>query len=238
MIRRLVKPVARVVTRPVGSVRAVRGPDPAVVLTYDDGPDPEGTPRVLDALAARGATATFFVLVDHAREHRHLLDRITTAGHELALHGLDHRRLTALPAAEVRRRTARGKAELEDLAGVRVSWFRPPYGAQTPATWLAVRSCGLQPVVWGPTAWDWLDLPVEELADKALQGLHAGSVLLAHDGFAVDPHDPNPLPRPGFDRGKLTMAVLDALADRGWRGRSLSAALRTTTPDSWAWFRR
>ena len=123
-------------SRPVGSLRAVRTNHPHVVLTYDDGPDPDGTPRILTALDRHDATATFFVLVPRARRHRELLGEIAAAGHEIALHGIDHRRLTQFPPAEVHRRTADGRRELEDLIGTTVRWFRPPYGIQRPRTWL------------------------------------------------------------------------------------------------------
>lgn len=236
-VRSLIRPVARVVTAPVGSVRGVRTTEPHAVLTFDDGPDPDGTEKVLAALAEHGATATFFVLLDRARRYRTLLAEAVAQGHEVALHGVDHRRLTTLPAAEVYQRTARGKAELEDLLGTPVRWFRPPFGAQSIGTWRAVKRCGLEPVVWGPTAWDWLDLPVDDLAKRAMERMSAGSVLLAHDGFAGDPDIAGDQPAPRFDRGELTTAVLDGLSDRALRGVSLADALRAGRLQRWAWFK-
>ena len=71
-------------------------------------------------------TPTFFVLVPRARRQRGLLGEIVAAGHEIALHGIDHRPLTQFSPADVRRRTEDGRAELEDLIGMTVRWFRPP----------------------------------------------------------------------------------------------------------------
>lgn len=231
---------------PVGSVVAVRTSEPEVVLTFDDGPDPVGTPAVLDALAAHGATATFFVLLTRVRRHPGLLERVVAEGHEIALHGPDHRRLTSLPAREVHTRTAAAARELAALTGTWPRWFRPPYGAQTPATWLAVRRAGLVPVLWGPTTWDWRDVGQDERVRKAQDGARPGAVLLAHDAFA-GPGDgaaegvgsgagSGPAgraepgggagPAPDVDRADLVDRVLAAYADRGWRGRSLGAALR------------
>ena len=140
---------ARRALGPVGSVVAVRTGQRTAVVTYDDGPEPGGTDRVLTALASHAARATFFVLVSRARRYPGLLREVVAAGHEIALHGVDHRRLTSFPAAEVRRRCADGRAELEDLTGQRVRWMRPPYGAQTLSTSLAIRRAGLTPVLWG-----------------------------------------------------------------------------------------
>ena len=226
----------------LGSVEAVETAEPEIVLTFDDGPDPVGTPAVLDALAAHGATATFFVLLSRVRRFPELLARVREAGHEVGLHGVDHQRLTGFSYADAAARTAAAKTELEALTGEPLRWFRPPYGAQTPATWLAVRRVGLAPVLWGPTTWDWRDVPQDDRVRKAQQGAQAGAVLLAHDAFAgasdgaVD--DGNGLVAPGVDRFDLLDRVLTAYAAEGLRGRSLGDALAHGSPVRAARFRR
>jgi peptidoglycan/xylan/chitin deacetylase (PgdA/CDA1 family) len=110
---------------PLSSVACVATDDRVVALTFDDGPDPDQTPEVLDALAEAGARATFFVLVDRAAEHPDLLRRIAAEGHEIGLHGEDHTRLTTLPIREALRRIRRGKRRLEELTGRPVTLFRP-----------------------------------------------------------------------------------------------------------------
>lgn len=215
---------------PLGSVVAVRTAEPEVVLTFDDGPDPVGTPAVLDALAAHGATATFFVLLTRVRRHPGLVERVLREGHEVGLHGVDHRPLPGFSFSEARARTAAGAAELQALTGTRVRWFRPPYGAQSPGSWLATRRAGLVPVLWGPTTWDWREVGQDERVRKAQEGAGPGSVLLAHDAFA-DARDGaadygRGLRAPDVDRRELVDRVLTAYAARGWRGRSLGDALQ------------
>jgi peptidoglycan/xylan/chitin deacetylase (PgdA/CDA1 family) len=230
--------VVRRGTAPIGSLRAVRTQRPEVVLTYDDGPDTVSTEPVLSALADAGATATFFVLMGRARRNPTLVREVVEAGHEVGLHGLDHVRLTNLPAVEVRRRTMDGKAELEDLLGLPVRWFRPPYGAQQPRTWLAIRQAGLTPVIWGPTPGDWRSLPEPELARHALIGVGAGEIVLAHDGFAGPEDGVDDGPPPALDRGLLARLMLEGFAGAGLHARSISAALEHGAPAMWAWFLR
>lgn len=222
----------------VGSVVRLQTSAPEVVITFDDGPEPGGTERVLEALARRCATATFFVLLTRARRHRALLDQVVAAGHDIGLHGVDHRPLTQLPIAEVRRRQWEGRAELEDLTGRNIEWMRPPYGRQTLRTWQATRSAGLVPTFWGPTTWDWRDITQQERVDAALKDLRAGAILLAHDGFAGPMDGVDDGPTPVVDRGDLIGKVLDGLAGRGLVGRSLSDAVASGTPVLEARFQR
>jgi peptidoglycan/xylan/chitin deacetylase (PgdA/CDA1 family) len=218
---------------PVGSVEAVRTAEPEIVLTFDDGPDPVGTPAVLDALAAHGATATFFVLLTRVRRHPELLARVRAEGHEIGLHGVDHARLTGFSYAEVRSRTSAAARELEASTGTPLRWFRPPYGAQNPGTWLAVRRAGLVPVLWGPTTWDWRDVTQDDRVRKAQDGARAGAVVLAHDAFAGPSDgvadDGGRTVEPDLDRFDLVDRVLGAYAGSGLRARSLGDALRHGT---------
>lgn len=226
------------VTSVAGSLVAVRTQQPHAVLTFDDGPEPRGTEGVLAALAERSATATFFVLVHRAQRHAALLDEVVAAGHEIGLHGIDHRRLTRLDRDEVRRNLADGHSQLQDLLGARVRWFRPPYGAQTPSVWRSVRRQGLEPVLWGPCAWDWLPLPEAQLAARALRGLDRGAVLLAHDGFARRQDGADDAPVPRLNRADLIRRVLDGMTERGLAGRSLTEVLAHGKPRLVPWFRR
>ena len=229
----------RTTTRPVGSVRAVRTRDPLVVLTFDDGPVPGSTEGLLAALAEAGATATFFVLLTRARRAPELVQAIVDGGHEVALHGPDHARLTELPFRAVVDRTRAARAELEDLAGRPVRWFRPPYGSQNLRSWAAIRAAGLVPVVWGGTTWDWKDVPTEERLAKLTSALEPGQIVLAHDVIAgvddgADHREPFDL-----DRGEFTRAVLGVYRDHGLQAVSLGDALaRGATLHRWAWFGR
>jgi peptidoglycan/xylan/chitin deacetylase (PgdA/CDA1 family) len=209
----------------LGSAVELRTDAPHVVLTFDDGPEPGGTDRVLPVLADAGATATFFVLMTRVHKYPALLREVVAAGHEVALHGVDHRALPSLTADDVARRMRAGRAELEDAIGQRVRWVRPPYGRQRVGDWRAARSAGLLPVLWGPTTWDWKDVPASQRIAKALQGLRPGSIVLAHDGFAGPEDGACDGPPPVLDRGELIARVLEGYAERGLSARSLDAAL-------------
>ncbi|SDI65323.1 Peptidoglycan/xylan/chitin deacetylase, PgdA/CDA1 family [Actinokineospora alba] len=220
---------------PIGSLRAARTSERMVALTYDDGPDPDGTPEVLEALAALGIHATFFILVERAERHPDLVRRVVAEGHEIALHGIDHARLTGLPASQVHRLIADGKRRLAAVSGTDIRLFRPAYGSQSLSTFAAARRAGLEVVVWGPTVSDWVDGSAREVARRALPQLHPGAIVLLHDGFEVPEGDDTP--RPTFDRGEVTRELVAALGEQGYRAGSVAEVLTTGKPWRTAWFR-
>ncbi len=222
---------------PVGSLSGVRGVTDQVVLTYDDGPEPGGTDSILAALAEKGATATFFVLLGRTRRFPALLGEVVDAGHDIGLHGIDHRRLTHLPRLDVRILLRDGRDELEQQIGREVRWFRPPYGAQTLSTRYLAAAAGMVPVMWTSTMWDWRHTSHEERLASALQA-RSGSILLGHDGFAAAEDGADDGPPPVLDRGALARDVLSAFASRGLSGVSLAVALRAGRPEMTAWFQR
>jgi peptidoglycan/xylan/chitin deacetylase (PgdA/CDA1 family) len=214
------------VTDEGSSVVALRRPSRSFVLTYDDGPTPGVTDRLLPFLAEAGATATFFVLLTRARASLSLLGELLAAGHEIGLHGPDHTPLTTLPPEAHLPRFRDGRRELEDLVGQRVRWSRPPYGAQNVVAWQAARTAGLTPVLWTAHCRDWEDLPQEDYLADARAIEPEGCVLLLHDGFADerDGVDDGP-PPPRLHRIALTQAVLARVDDSGLAVTSLGRAL-------------
>lgn len=207
-----------------GCVVAVDAVTDRVVLTFDDGPEPGGTDPVLAALAQARARATFFVLLTRTRRYRSLLDEIVSAGHEIALHGADHRPLTGFAPGEVRSRCTAARAELEDQIGRAVTWLRPPYGRQTFRTDRQIRAAGLTPVLWGPSVGDTVELSHQHRVQRAATA-RGGSILLAHDGFAGPEDNVDDGPAPDVDRGRLVRDVLAQYADRGLRGCALGDVL-------------
>jgi peptidoglycan/xylan/chitin deacetylase (PgdA/CDA1 family) len=218
---------------------SVVGVDPgsgSVVLTYDDGPTPGVTDRLLTVLADAGASATFFVLLTRARRNPELLRDLLAAGHEIGLHGRDHQRLTTVDPDLLPGILKDARQELEDLASVPVALFRPPYGAQDAAVWHAVRAADLTPVLWSLHCADWLDVPLDERLTALRSGPLAGAVVLLHDGFAGADDGVDDGPAPPFDRCAVTSAVLAEIATAGLTARSLGAALQTSTAVRRPWF--
>jgi peptidoglycan/xylan/chitin deacetylase (PgdA/CDA1 family) len=209
---------------PMSTVACVRTDEPVVSLTYDDGPDPRHTPGILDALAAHGAKATFFVMVKPAEAHPDLIARMLDEGHEVALHGIDHTRLDKIPLRQATALIWEGKQRLERLIGRRVTLFRPTYGAQTMQQYLATRALGLEVVIWSSWAFDWDGSSAEEIAPRAIQALHHGGFLLLHDAYgeglgAVSPEEG------GTDKVRATELMLDGMRERGYTSRTVSDLL-------------
>lgn len=225
--------------KPGTSIVAVdtAGGPASVVLTYDDGPQPGGTDAVLRVLADAGVTATFFVLLSRARRHPALLRETAAAGHEIALHGPDHRRLTTLDPASVAPRTRAAKQELEDLVARPVRWFRPPYGGQSAATWHAIGAADLTPVMWNASCRDWLALPDEEWL-AGVRDAAAGAVVLAHDGFADSRDGVDDGAPPPIQRDRLARSIIDLCRAKGLVCGSLSEALSTGRPVLDVWLDR
>jgi peptidoglycan/xylan/chitin deacetylase (PgdA/CDA1 family) len=199
---------------PVHCVEPDRTAPPALALSWDDGPHPEHTPRILDELAAARVRATFFVLVLAAEAHPAVVRRMVAEGHEVALHGIDHRPLTGIPLPRVLRLVGEGRERLQQVVRQPVLLFRPPFGATTTGQVTALRLRGLRTVLWSAWARDWEQADEAELARRALRAVHPGAVLLLHDAYGEALTDPA-RPGPTFARHLVARAVLAGLAARG-----------------------
>jgi len=200
---------------PLSSVMRVQTDEPVLSLTYDDGPHPEQTPELLDVLAEFGARATFFVLTDAVEAHPEIVHRTLAEGHEIALHGIDHARLTAVPGREALRRIRTGKRRLEAVTGRPTRFYRPTYGALGLTVAGGSRALGLDVVIWSAWARDWADGPVQEIADRAIGALHPGAIVLLHDR-TDDAEAEAAGALPTFSRAEVTRRYLTAMLSGGY----------------------
>lgn len=193
----------------LGTVVGVRTAEPVAALTFDDGPDPESTPPLLDLLTRHGARATFFLVGRRAAQAPELVARIAAEGHAVGNHSWDHPALPRLPAAAVTDQLRRTRDALGDP---RPRLMRPPYGDQSLASYLAARRLGYRVIAWSVVGADWLDDDGQAIAARVLAGLRPGAIVLLHDSlcsYATESHR---------DRGPMLAAVAEVLAARPeWR---------------------
>jgi len=193
---------------------------PEVALTFDDGPHPETTRRVLAILREHGVAATFFVLGEKARAHPEVVREIAQAGHGLGLHGYTHDRLYALrSAARVSADLESARMALRDVAGVETALFRPPVGFVSHAVALAADRAGLTLVGFSARTRDGSPrADSRAVLARARRALSNGAVLVLHDAAERGGHVP------------ASLAVLDELcrelARRGLRPVTVDALLR------------
>ncbi|HEY7009711.1 MAG TPA: polysaccharide deacetylase family protein [Jatrophihabitantaceae bacterium] len=160
-----------------------------VALSFDDGPHPVSTPRFLDTLAAHDVCATFFVLGSQVAAHPAVARQIVDAGHEIAAHGWTHRSHLRRGPRDVANDLRRAVDIVEDVTGVRVRYWRPPYGIATGASLLAARHCGLRPVWWTVAGADWTaQATPESVRGAVLAGLRDGGTVLLHDADTTSAH--------------------------------------------------
>jgi peptidoglycan/xylan/chitin deacetylase (PgdA/CDA1 family) len=159
-----------------------------LALTFDDGPNPIWTPRLLEVLSRRGVRATFFLVGSYAQAEPSLVRQIAAAGHLIGNHSWSHLNLALASARHIEEQLTRTTETLEEISGAPILYFRPPYGARRPATLSIARRLGLVPVLWNAMTSDWknpsadaISFKLQDKIDRLYrQGLAANIVL--HDG--------------------------------------------------------
>jgi len=152
-----------------------------IALTFDDGPDPTHTPKLLDALAELGVPATFFLLGRKVDANPELAARIARAGHEIGNHTFDHPYLPLASSRRVERELAAADVAIERATGIVPSLARPPYGGRSPSNVRAFARSGKRVVLWDVNSFDWKGAPADDVARRVVQRTRPGSIILMHD---------------------------------------------------------
>ena len=209
LARRLVGPSAR---RLLGTITHVSTVEPAVALTFDDGPTPDTTPRLLALLERYGARATFFMVGEAALRHPDLVRQVAERGHAIGNHSWDHPALTVLAGRHRRRQISACQLALGPH-GHRL--FRYPYGLQSLRARLDAFWLGFEVIQWNVSPGDWCEIDPHAIANRIVAGIRPGSIVVLHDGL--------------YDRGQPGLGVtLDRLpvVDRGAMLRAVEIVLQ------------
>jgi peptidoglycan/xylan/chitin deacetylase (PgdA/CDA1 family) len=182
--------VKSLIPRSVAIQRLRWSPQPTILLTFDDGPHPEVTPRVLDRLERHGARAVFFVIGRRARRAPHVLEQIRSAGHLIGNHSHLHRDGYVLTTAAQTswvgyyKDCGRCQSIVARTAGVSPRLFRPPGGRLTAATLVTPRLLGMRSVLWTREVADWAFRRSDEAeagASRLLRTIAPQDIVLLHD---------------------------------------------------------
>ena len=175
--------------------RALRAPRRAgeIALTFDDGPNPAWTPKLLDVLAEYDVKGTFFMLGARAQAQPQLVKRIAAAGHLIGNHSWSHPNLAYTSAAKVRDELVRTKDVLEQMIGCPVRFFRPPFGARRPVVFRIAWELGMTVVLWNAMTSDWSEPSEDHIAKVLMKTIdeneRRGSAvnIVLHDGGHREP---------------------------------------------------
>jgi peptidoglycan/xylan/chitin deacetylase (PgdA/CDA1 family) len=185
-------------------------------LTFDDGPDPRWTARILDALATARVRATFFVLAPQAAHHPRMIERTLAEGHEVQLHGAAHLRHPEHDRPTIEHDTDLALVRLAEL-GVRPTLWRLPWGRAAEWSQAVADERGLTIVGWDADTHDWRGDDAATMLNAVTPHLADGAVVLAHDGLGPG------ATRDGCDQTMALIAPLVAAArERGLRCAPMS----------------
>jgi peptidoglycan/xylan/chitin deacetylase (PgdA/CDA1 family) len=158
-----------------------------VALTYDDGPDPAGTPALLDALRAAGARATFFNVGRRARAHPALVRAQRAAGMWIGNHSYTHPHLIQQSQSQIDSEISRTQQAIANAGGGTPKLFRPPYGDYNDSVVSTVRNCGMYTIQWNIDSLDWKDLEASAISERVLKRIEPGSIILFHNAAKNTP---------------------------------------------------
>ncbi|MFF4666053.1 polysaccharide deacetylase family protein [Streptomyces sp. NPDC001282] len=178
----------------------------AMVLTFDDGPDPRYTPSILATLREHDVRAMFFVCGETADEYRDLVRAIAADGHTVGNHSWTHPLVTRLSRAGVRDELGRTSEVIEKATGAPPVWYRAPYGAWDRNSFEIGADLGMEPMAWTVDTLDWTEPGAGTIVRRVRDGAAPGAVVLSHDA--------------GGDRSQSVSALrryLPELLDHGYR---------------------
>lgn len=194
-------------------------PAQSLSLTFDDGPHPDSTPRLLDVLSRHGLPATFFLIGAHALQYPHLVREIVAAGHALGNHSATHLDGWRCSRSTLWHDMARGSRIIRALSNKPVAWLRPPYGHFTWPLMAWSRRRGQRIVMWDAAPADYNPTSsLEQLIRSWNRQLRSRSIILLHDNAIAAARTP-----------QLLEHVLPRALDRGWQFVPLPASEQWTS---------
>jgi chitin deacetylase len=168
------------------NIRRLSSSRAEIALTIDDGPDPEVTPQVLDALAEHGVTATFFCIAAKMRSQPALVKKIVDAGHHIENHSMQHRHSFSLLGLNgIRKELVLAQQVITDATGRAPQFFRAPAGLRNPFLDPVLHELNLRLVSWTRRGFDTQTRDADKVASRLLNNALAGDILLLHDGNAA-----------------------------------------------------
>lgn len=196
-----------------GIVRRGSGELPVIALSFDDGPSPIYTPAILEILAEKDVSATFFVTGRHAEKYPAVIKRMATEGHEIGNHTYTHRDLVPVSRRRLFWEIRRTERVIRRITGRTLRLFRPPRGIYSNAVRRALVEDGYTLVLWSVSSADWCALPPEALTRRVLRYARNGAIILFHDSGAL-------VKREGGSRAgtvKALPAIIEQLQAQGFQ---------------------
>jgi peptidoglycan-N-acetylglucosamine deacetylase len=192
---------------------------PYIAMTFDDGPSPETTPRLLDILKQRNIKATFFMIGQNAQANPTIVQRILAEGHEIGNHSWTHPQLSKLSDDRVTEEITKTQNAIKNACGYTPVLLRPPYGAITARQkdWIE-KQFGLSVIIWSVDPFDWKRPGASVIEQRILAGARPGAIVLSHD---IHKQTVDAMP-----------ATLDALAAKGFKFVTVSQLIAMNKPKS------
>jgi peptidoglycan-N-acetylglucosamine deacetylase len=190
---------------------------PYIAMTFDDGPSPETTPRLLDILKQRNIKVTFFMIGQNAERNPEIVKRILAEGHEIGNHSWTHPQLSKLSDQRVTDEITKTQDAIKNASGYTPVLLRPPYGAITSRQkdWIE-KQFGLSIIMWSVDPFDWKRPGASVIEQRILAGARPGSIILSHD---IHKQTVDAMP-----------ATLDALAQKGFKFVTVSQLIAMNQP--------
>ncbi|KMY56170.1 hypothetical protein AC623_10380 [Bacillus sp. FJAT-27231] len=182
-----------------------------IALTFDDGPNAESTPRVLSALEAHHAVATFFMLGSQVEYYPAVAQQVLSKGHEIGSHTQNHRDLSTLKDVQIQQELGEASRKIEEATGTKPTLMRPPYGAYNDKVKNEAKRNGTPIILWSVDSLDWKNRNAKAVTDVILRTIKPGSIVLMHD---IHPTTAEALP-----------ALLTALEKQGYQFVTVSQLL-------------
>ena len=168
-----------------GTVYRVPTREKLVALTFDDGPSPAWTPRILDELKLAGVKATFFMLGKHVAQYPDIARRVAQEGHEIENHGYAHHALIYYKPDELRSDIEQAENIIKEATGKTTKYFRPPKAWATADEKKELKEMGYQVVLWSLNSKDWVTFHDKQIRHYILHNIRPGDIILFHDSGGV-----------------------------------------------------
>lgn len=205
-----------------GTIYHIDSPKKLVALTFDDGPSPLWTPRILIELKRANVKATFFMLGEHVEKYPEVAREVAQEGHEIGNHSYDHHTLIYYKMEELEKQIRDTERVIKKVTGVTTRYFRPPKAWINSAEKKKIREMGYQVILWSLNSKDWVAFDDKYMIRYILRNVWPGDIILFHDSGGVFTTE-------GGDRKETVLAIfrlVERLKEKGYECVTISELLK------------